>query len=393
MTGDVLLEVCAVSKSYPRVHRRMDRLGSVWDAILGRPYRASAQILQGIDFSLRRGESLALIGENGAGKSTLLRMICGIAQPSSGSVRLHGSVAPLLELGAGFHPDYSGRDNIRMNALLLGMAAGDIDAKVQQVIDFAELGEYIDEPVKHYSSGMKVRLGFAVVASARPDLLITDEVLAVGDESFQKKCIAWIEEYLREGGTLRGRVTSGGQPVPFACQASGPGPDGEQLYYSCSSISPDGRYEFTALPAMANVRLNIVLRNPERSRTVQDLTIALGRTTEVNVDFPAYTAALEGRVTVDGAVPGERVRVTLTVTCSDGQRELVAGESDSNGYYRLDSVAAGSVEVVAFLRSFGAPQRVTTTTYPNRVTTCNIDVPVQPAQAPANFYTGSGFRG
>lgn len=202
MTGDVLLEVCAVSKSYPRVHRRMDRLGSVWDAILGRPYRASAQILQGIDFSLRRGESLALIGENGAGKSTLLRMICGIAQPSFGSVRLHGSVAPLLELGAGFHPDYSGRDNIRMNALLLGMAAGDIDAKVQQVIDFAELGEYIDEPVKHYSSGMKVRLGFAVVASARPDLLITDEVLAVGDESFQKKCIAWIEEYLREGGTL-----------------------------------------------------------------------------------------------------------------------------------------------------------------------------------------------
>ncbi len=202
MSADVLLEVVGVGKRYPRVHRRMDRVRSVLDAILNRPYRAHAQILQDIDFTLKRGESLALIGENGAGKSTLLRMICGIAEPSAGSVRLRGTVAPLLELGAGFHPDYSGRDNIRMNALLLGMASSEIDAKVQQVIDFAELGDYIDEPVKHYSSGMKVRLGFAVVASARPDLLITDEVLAVGDESFQKKCIAWIEEYLRDGGTL-----------------------------------------------------------------------------------------------------------------------------------------------------------------------------------------------
>ena len=201
-SDDVLLAVRAVGKRYPRVHRRRDRISSVWDAILGRPYRLHTQILDDIGFTLRRGESLALIGENGAGKSTLLRMICGIAEPSTGSVQLHGSVAPLLELGAGFHPDYSGRDNIRMNALLLGMAAGDIESKVQQVIEFAELGDYIDEPVKHYSSGMKVRLGFAVVASAKPDLLITDEVLAVGDESFQKKCIAWIEGFLREGGTL-----------------------------------------------------------------------------------------------------------------------------------------------------------------------------------------------
>jgi lipopolysaccharide transport system ATP-binding protein len=202
VSADVLLEVQGVAKHYPRVHRRIDRLRSVCDAILGRPYRAFAPVLEDIGFTLRRGESLALIGENGAGKSTLLRMICGIARPTAGYVRLRGSVAPLLELGAGFHPDYSGRDNIRMNALLLGMTSADIDAKVQQVIDFAELGDYIDEPVKHYSSGMKVRLGFAVVASARPDLLITDEVLAVGDESFQKKCVAWIESYLREGGTL-----------------------------------------------------------------------------------------------------------------------------------------------------------------------------------------------
>jgi lipopolysaccharide transport system ATP-binding protein len=202
VSTDLLLEVAGVSKRYPRVHRRRDRLASVWDAIRGRPYRLSNEILGEVSFQLRRGESLGLIGENGAGKSTLLRMICGIAKPSTGRVALHGTAAPLLELGAGFHPDYSGRDNIRMNALLLGMTASEVDAKVEQIIDFAEIGAYIDEPVKHYSSGMKVRLGFAVVASARPDLLITDEVLAVGDESFQKKCVAWIEEYLRNGGTL-----------------------------------------------------------------------------------------------------------------------------------------------------------------------------------------------
>ena len=202
MNDEVLLELSGVGKRYPRVHRRRDRWSSILDAIAGRPYRLSTSVLSDIGFTLKRGESLGLIGENGAGKSTLLRMICGVAEPSEGRIMRRGSVAPLLELGAGFHPDYSGRDNIRMNALLLGMPGADFEAKVQQIIDFAEIGAYIDEPVKHYSSGMKVRLGFAVVASARPDLLITDEVLAVGDESFQKKCVAWIEGYLRDGGTL-----------------------------------------------------------------------------------------------------------------------------------------------------------------------------------------------
>ena len=202
MSDDVLLKVEQVCKRYPRVHGRRDRLASVWDAMIGRPYRRHAEILNDISFALRRGESLGLIGENGAGKSTLLRIICGVALPSAGSVHRRGSVAPLLELGAGFHPDYSGRDNIRMNALLLGMDAPDIEGKVEEIVAFADIGDYIDEPVKHYSSGMKVRLGFAVVAAARPDLLITDEVLAVGDESFQKKCVAWIESYLRDGGTL-----------------------------------------------------------------------------------------------------------------------------------------------------------------------------------------------
>ena len=122
--------------------------------------------------------------------------------PTSGSVRVNGTIGALLELGAGFHPEYSGRDNIAMAAALYGLAGADLRARMPEIVAFADIGDYIDEPVKHYSSGMVVRLGFAVIASLKPDLLVTDEVLAVGDESFQKKCVRWIEQYLADGGTL-----------------------------------------------------------------------------------------------------------------------------------------------------------------------------------------------
>jgi hypothetical protein len=188
---------------------------SVLDAIAGRPYRAHAQMLCRTSAS-RCGEASrsALIGENGAGKSTLLRMICGIAEPSAGQrPTVAARVAPLLELGAGFHPDYSGRDNIRMNALLLGMPATEIDAKVQQVIDFAEIGAYIDEPVKHYSSGMKVRLGFAVVASAQAGP--ADHRRGAGG---RRRVLPEEVHRLDRGLPARGRHAAAGQPqhVPRA---------------------------------------------------------------------------------------------------------------------------------------------------------------------------------
>ena len=155
-----------------------------------------------VGLSIRRGESIAVIGENGAGKSTLLKLITGVLTPTTGSVQVFGKVGALLELGAGFHPEYSGRDNIAMAAALYGLSRADLDSRMDEIIAFADIGDYIEEPVKHYSSGMVVRLGFAMIASLKPDLLITDEVLAVGDESFQKKCVRWMEEYLANGGTL-----------------------------------------------------------------------------------------------------------------------------------------------------------------------------------------------
>ncbi len=199
-----LLEVQGLAKVFPRATRSagLRALGRL--LLSGRSLGPGEgfSALEGIDFTVSRGESFALVGENGAGKSTLLKLIAGVLQPSAGTVVRHGTVGALLELGAGFHADYTGRENLKLAAALQGLTGAAFEAKLPEIIAFADIGDYIDEPVKHYSSGMVVRLGFALVTALRPDLLITDEVLAVGDESFQQKCIAWIERYLADGGTL-----------------------------------------------------------------------------------------------------------------------------------------------------------------------------------------------
>jgi lipopolysaccharide transport system ATP-binding protein len=199
---DLLVRLEGVAKRYPLVHRNADRVRAMLRVLTGRSGIADVAVLQDINLSVRRGESLGIIGENGAGKSTLLKVITGVLNATEGSVEVTGSVAALLELGAGFHREYTGRENIATAAALMGMSEADIRAKTEAIIEYADIGRYIDEPIKHYSTGMVVRLGFAVVAARRPDILITDEVLAVGDESFQKKCVRWIEEYLDDGGTL-----------------------------------------------------------------------------------------------------------------------------------------------------------------------------------------------
>ena len=200
--NDVLVSLEAVSKVYPRVNRPRERLRAFIALLMGREPRDGALVLDDINLEVRRGESVGIIGENGAGKSTLLKVLTGVISPSRGTVTTTARTAALLELGAGFQPEFSGLDNVRMKGALLGMTQRQIDDRLDQILAFADIGEYIHEPVKHYSSGMVVRLGFAVVTACEPELLITDEVLAVGDESFQKKCIRWIESFLAEGNTL-----------------------------------------------------------------------------------------------------------------------------------------------------------------------------------------------
>src|SRR3989344_3176032 len=153
--------------------------------------------LKNIDLAVKKGEVLGIIGENGSGKSTLLKILAGITTPTGGKMQVKGRVASLIELGAGFHPDLTGRENIYLNAALMGLTRAEIDSKIKDIITFADIGEFIDSPVRTYSSGMNVRLGFAVAIHLDPDILLIDEVLAVGDETFQRKCLGKINAIKR----------------------------------------------------------------------------------------------------------------------------------------------------------------------------------------------------
>jgi lipopolysaccharide transport system ATP-binding protein len=202
MSGDLLIRLAGVTKDYPKIATGGERLRTLAALLFRRADMPHFRALDDIDLEVRRGESIGIVGENGAGKSTLLKIIASVVRPSRGEVRVHGRVGALLELGSGFHPEYTGRENIYLASALMGLSRRETRAKVDSIIEFADIGEHIDEPIKHYSSGMGVRLGFAVATALEPEVLITDEVLAVGDESFQKKCIGWLEGFLGQGGTL-----------------------------------------------------------------------------------------------------------------------------------------------------------------------------------------------
>lgn len=158
--------------------------------------------LRDVSFELAAGQSLGLVGHNGAGKSTALKLMTRILEPSSGTVTMQGRVAALLELGSGFHPDLSGRENVYLYGSLMGFGRREMDQRMDEIVDFSGIGDFVDMEVKHYSSGMYTRLGFAVATSVDPDILITDEVLAVGDEAFQRKCLERIYEFRQRGKTI-----------------------------------------------------------------------------------------------------------------------------------------------------------------------------------------------
>lgn len=192
-----------VVQNYRVIRERPDSLREAFTRLFrGRSGVRVFTALNAINADIYEGEVLGLIGRNGSGKSTLLKLIAGVYQPTAGAVEVHGSVAALIELGAGFHHDLTGRENIVLNGLLLGLSRQEILAREEQIVQFAELGEFIDSPVKQYSSGMFMRLAFAIATEIDPDILLIDEVLAVGDAEFQVKCSARIEEFRRRGKTI-----------------------------------------------------------------------------------------------------------------------------------------------------------------------------------------------
>ncbi|MDQ1467610.1 MAG: lipopolysaccharide transport system ATP-binding protein, partial [Actinomycetota bacterium] len=193
------VEVRAVSKRF-RIHHDKSLKERVLS--IGRSSREEFYALRDIDLDIAVGSTVGLLGHNGSGKSTLLKCIAGILAPTSGTIERVEKIAALLELGAGFQQDLTGRENIFLNGAILGMSRRDLERRFDDIVAFSELEQFIDSQVKHYSSGMYVRLGFAVAVNVEPDLLLIDEVLAVGDEAFQRKCMERVREFQREGRTI-----------------------------------------------------------------------------------------------------------------------------------------------------------------------------------------------
>ncbi len=197
------VDVSNISKRYLlRKEAARSLKSTVLGLLTGRRIREDLWALKDVSFSAERGETVGVIGANGAGKSTLLGVIAGTITPTAGSLRVNGRMSTLLELGAGFHPDLTGRENVFLNGSILGLSRKYIQERFSQIVEFAGLSEFVDMPVKHYSSGMYVRLGFAVAVEVDPDILLVDEVLAVGDEEFRKKCIGRMADFQKSGKTI-----------------------------------------------------------------------------------------------------------------------------------------------------------------------------------------------
>ena len=196
-----LIEAHGLGKSYRLYPRHFDRLKEMlW---LGRRrFSEEFWALRNVSLEVYRGDAWGIVGQNGAGKSTLLKLLCGVTLASEGQVRSAGRVSALLELGIGFHPEYTGRENLALSGALMGLGQDELDERLPAILEFADIGDFVDRPLKTYSSGMSVRLAFALATCVEPDVLVTDEILAVGDEAFQKKCIGWMEDFLSHGGTL-----------------------------------------------------------------------------------------------------------------------------------------------------------------------------------------------
>jgi len=201
MSSDVSIKVQGVTKTYQIYDRPQDRLKqTLWRG--KKQFYREFKALDDVSFEVKKGETVGIIGRNGSGKSTLLQIICGTLAPTSGSVEVNGRVAALLELGAGFNPEFTGKENVYMNATILGLSQEEIDEKYDDIVKFADIGGFIEQPVKTYSSGMYVRLAFAVIAHVDADILVIDEALSVGDVFFTQKCMRFLRSFMKTGTVL-----------------------------------------------------------------------------------------------------------------------------------------------------------------------------------------------
>jgi lipopolysaccharide transport system ATP-binding protein len=330
-----VLEVCNVSKRFARRLQTSLRYGVI-DALRDMCGLATRQglgheefwALNDVSFTVRRGESIGLLGANGAGKSTLLKIIAGLIKPDRGHVTVRGRVGALIELGAGMHPLLSGRENIRVNAAVLGLSQRELASKLDEIIAFADLGEFIDAPVQSYSSGMRVRLGFAVAAHLEPDLLLIDEVLAVGDTTFRMRCFERLRR-LRDSGTALIIVSHNSVDLERMC--------GRAIFIIKGQVAKDGEL------------------SQSLSHYESELAIDLATKPLTPAGSPARFTAIS--IADSTLHTGDSTRITVKIDCTDPNISLrvlmniispqlgILGSITSHGHIVLQGARSYAVEL------------------------------------------------
>jgi ABC-2 type transport system ATP-binding protein len=304
----------------------------------GRRHREEFWALRNVDLEIEAGNTVALIGHNGSGKSTLLKVIGGIIDATSGTVERRGRVAALLELGAGFHPDLTGRENVFLNASILGLSRAETEARFDEILAFSGIGDFIDTQVKFYSSGMYVRLAFAVAVHTDPDLLLVDEVLAVGDEAFQRKCLDKIRAFQQEGRTIVLVTHSLGQVTELSTRAI---------------LLNQGEVVFDGEPREAVAAFRDIL---EDRRTIEEEKAEAERPEAVAPPrglVHSTTAHAVGRAAGEPLAPGDTLEIVTEVSYAAGLDEWICGIQIDNALGQV-AVGTSSKNVKAKLGPIGA---------------------------------------
>jgi lipopolysaccharide transport system ATP-binding protein len=337
------IQVTNLGKAYKQYPSRAARLAE-W--VTGRQRHDLRWVIHDVNFTVRPGEAVGIIGVNGAGKSTLLKMVTGTTQPTSGSVEITGRVAALLELGMGFHPDFTGRQNVYMAGQLLGYSAHDISALMPEIEAFAEIGDYIDQPVRVYSSGMQMRLAFSVAVARRPDVLIVDEALSVGDIFFQHKSFERIRQFARDGTTLL-IVSHDKQAIQSICDraillnggkvAMEGEPEAVMDYYN--ALLSDTRNQAIRQEALAEGKTRTVSGTGEAE--VVDIVLLDERERPVEVIDVGQTVTLKVVVKANASVD----RLVLGYGIRDRLGQVIYGTNTELTKQPLHGVAAGSTTV------------------------------------------------
>jgi len=309
--NDIAIRVSNLSKCYQIYSQPRDRLKQFvlphLQGMVGQPpkqYFREFWALRDISFEVKKGETVGIIGRNGSGKSTLLQMICGTLNPTSGSIQTNGRIAALLELGSGFNPEFTGRENVYMNGAVLGLSKDEIDARFEDIAAFADIGDFIEQPVKTYSSGMMVRLAFAVAINVEPDILIVDEALSVGDELFQRKCFSRIEAIRASGATILFVSHSGAQIVEL-CDRAVLMDSGEKLAVGIPKQMV-GRYQkLLYAPTEKHKEIREEIRRMGESKNLTDVNISAQKGVPESNHEPESQASFDPNLTPSSTIEYE----------------------------------------------------------------------------------------